>query len=112
MIVDAWMQHPTVRFLGHDMLASLRRWVMLAVEELNHRDALLANPLAMAQFEQLLLTGLVCGQPSVWYQTHTPSDELEQVTTSLPRESLAPTAAIFAKRSRNLRLVLSRAGPA
>src|SRR5215217_909983 len=26
MIVDAWMQHPTLRFLGHDMLASLLRW--------------------------------------------------------------------------------------
>ena len=26
MIVDAWMQHPTLRFLGHDMFASLRRW--------------------------------------------------------------------------------------
>ncbi len=26
MIVDAWLQHPTPRFLGHDMFASLRRW--------------------------------------------------------------------------------------
>ena len=26
MIIDVWMQHPTLRFLGHDMLASLRRW--------------------------------------------------------------------------------------
>ena len=26
MTVDVWMQHPTVRFLGHDMFASLRRW--------------------------------------------------------------------------------------
>ncbi len=26
MTIDVWMQHPTVRFLGHDMLASLRRW--------------------------------------------------------------------------------------
>jgi hypothetical protein len=26
MIVDAWMQHPTLRFLQHDMLAPLRRW--------------------------------------------------------------------------------------
>ncbi len=24
--VDVWMQHPTLRFLGHDMFASLRRW--------------------------------------------------------------------------------------
>lgn len=26
MIVDAWIQHPTPAFLGHDMFASLRRW--------------------------------------------------------------------------------------
>ena len=26
MIVDVWMQHPTLRFLSHDMFASLRRW--------------------------------------------------------------------------------------
>ena len=26
MTVDAWMQHPTPRFLAHDMFASLRRW--------------------------------------------------------------------------------------
>ena len=26
MTIDVWMQHPTVRFLGHEMLASLRRW--------------------------------------------------------------------------------------
>jgi uncharacterized protein len=26
MIVDAWMQHPTLRFLDYDIFASLRRW--------------------------------------------------------------------------------------
>jgi predicted TIM-barrel fold metal-dependent hydrolase len=26
MVIDVWMQHPTQRFLHHDMLASLRRW--------------------------------------------------------------------------------------
>jgi uncharacterized protein len=26
VIVDAWMQHPTRRFLDHEMFASLRRW--------------------------------------------------------------------------------------
>jgi uncharacterized protein len=26
MVVDVWMQHPTLRFLEHDMFASLRRW--------------------------------------------------------------------------------------
>jgi uncharacterized protein len=27
VIVDAWMQHPTQRFLRHDMFESLRKWV-------------------------------------------------------------------------------------
>ncbi len=26
MVIDVWMQHPTQRFLRHEMLASLRRW--------------------------------------------------------------------------------------
>lgn len=26
-IVDVWMQHPTLRFVNHEMLESLRRWV-------------------------------------------------------------------------------------
>ncbi|HEY6760184.1 MAG TPA: amidohydrolase family protein [Baekduia sp.] len=26
MTIDAWIQHPTPRFLAHDMFASLRRW--------------------------------------------------------------------------------------
>jgi predicted TIM-barrel fold metal-dependent hydrolase len=26
MIIDVWMQHPTLRFLSHDAFASLRRW--------------------------------------------------------------------------------------
>jgi uncharacterized protein len=26
MVIDVWMQHPTLRFLEHDMFASLRRW--------------------------------------------------------------------------------------
>jgi len=26
MVIDVWMQHPTLRFLSHEMFASLRRW--------------------------------------------------------------------------------------
>lgn len=29
--IDAWIQHPTGPFLGHDMFASLRRWMKLTV---------------------------------------------------------------------------------
>jgi uncharacterized protein len=33
MKVDAWMQHPTTRFLGQDAFASLRRWTGGAIPE-------------------------------------------------------------------------------
>ncbi len=33
MIVDAWMQHPTRRFISHEMFASLRRWTGGAIPE-------------------------------------------------------------------------------
>jgi uncharacterized protein len=33
MTVDVWMQHPTLRFLSHDMFASLRRWTGQEVPE-------------------------------------------------------------------------------
>ena len=31
MTIDVWMQHPTLRFLEHDMLESLRRWTGMEV---------------------------------------------------------------------------------
>lgn len=31
MTIDVWMQHPTLRFLSHEMLDSLRRWTGQAV---------------------------------------------------------------------------------
>jgi predicted TIM-barrel fold metal-dependent hydrolase len=33
MVIDVWMQHPTLRFLQHDMFASLRRWTGQEVPE-------------------------------------------------------------------------------
>ena len=33
MTVDAWMQHPTPRFLAHEMFASLRRWTGGAIPD-------------------------------------------------------------------------------
>jgi AraC-like DNA-binding protein len=69
---------------------SLNRWVMLAVEELDESDALLNNPLALAQFEQLLLTGLVCGQP------HNYSDMLRRRVTISPRSVKRATDYIHA----------------
>ncbi len=33
MTIDVWMQHPTARFLGSDMFASLRRWTGGAIPD-------------------------------------------------------------------------------
>jgi len=33
MVIDVWMQHPTLRFLAHDMFGSLRRWTGAEVPE-------------------------------------------------------------------------------
>lgn len=33
MTIDAWMQHPTARFLGNDIFASLRRWTNQSVPD-------------------------------------------------------------------------------
>lgn len=33
MVIDVWMQHPTLRFLRHDMFDSLRRWTGQDVPE-------------------------------------------------------------------------------
>src|SRR5204862_6222120 len=33
MTIDVWMQHPTKRFLAHDMFDSLRRWTRQAIPE-------------------------------------------------------------------------------
>ena len=33
MTIDVWMQHPTKRFLAHDMFDSLRRWTGEAIPE-------------------------------------------------------------------------------
>jgi predicted TIM-barrel fold metal-dependent hydrolase len=41
-IVDAWMQHPTPRFLGHEMFASLRRWTDLPDADVPLADTIAA----------------------------------------------------------------------
>jgi uncharacterized protein len=33
VVIDVWMQHPTLRFIGHDMFASLRRWTGMEVPD-------------------------------------------------------------------------------
>jgi hypothetical protein len=38
MTIDVWMQHPTKRFLAHDMFDSLRRWTGEAIPESRRRS--------------------------------------------------------------------------
>jgi uncharacterized protein len=32
-IIDVWMQHPTKRFINHEMFGSLRKWMKLEKAE-------------------------------------------------------------------------------
>jgi AraC-like DNA-binding protein len=58
---------------------SLRNWLSLATDELDCDDSLLHNKLATTQLEQLLLTGLLFGQP------HTYSGFLQSCAQVAPR---------------------------
>jgi predicted TIM-barrel fold metal-dependent hydrolase len=59
MTVDVWMQHPTTRFLGHDMYASLRRWTG---QEVPDDELPLAHTTA-----QLDEAGIDIGLLSAWH---------------------------------------------
>jgi uncharacterized protein len=52
MAIDVWMQHPTLRFLQHDMFESLRRWIgeQAADEELPLRTTVAAMDRAGVEF--------------------------------------------------------------
>jgi len=59
MIVDAWMQHPNERFLGHDAFASPRRWL---------GDAFPAGPLPLdATLAAMDAGGIDYGLVSAWH---------------------------------------------
>lgn len=64
MTVDAWMQHPTMRFFSHDMLESLRRWTRQDVmqEEL---------PISMT-IESMDAGGIDFGLLSAWHAPYMP----------------------------------------
>ena len=58
-IVDAWMQQPTLRFLNHDMLDSLRRWVGVSVFE---------NEISLeATIQTMDAGGVEVGLSAAWY---------------------------------------------
>ncbi|MFF0739558.1 amidohydrolase family protein [Streptomyces sp. NPDC004111] len=58
-VIDAWMQHPTVRHQNHEMLESLRRWTGLG---------LLEEPLPVrATVEAMDAAGVEIALSSAWY---------------------------------------------
>jgi uncharacterized protein len=64
VVIDVWMQHPTQRFLRHDMLASLRRWTggQIPEEELDIGMTVAAMDTAGVDF----------GLLSAWSAPHQP----------------------------------------
>jgi predicted TIM-barrel fold metal-dependent hydrolase len=64
VVIDVWMQHPTQRFLRHDMLASLRRWTggQIPEEELDIEMTVAAMDAAGVDF----------GLLSAWSAPHQP----------------------------------------
>ena len=65
MTIDVWMQHPTLRFLGHDMFASLRRWIGDQLPE--QQPPIHATVTAMGD------AGIDFGLLSAWSAPHQPA---------------------------------------
>ncbi|HEY1633164.1 MAG TPA: amidohydrolase family protein [Acidimicrobiales bacterium] len=76
-VIDAWMQHPTARFLAHDMFESLRRWsgTEIPVEDL-------PLELTVAAMEQgSVERGLI----SAWYGPDGPLITNDEVASFIAR---------------------------
>jgi len=78
-IIDAWIQHPTGPFIGHDMFASLRRWMKLTVVP----DAM---PLELT-LAALDGAGITRALASAWWSPEGPlisNDEVARTVESAP----------------------------
>ncbi len=84
MIVDAWMQHPTLRFQSHGMFASLRRWTGDAIPTE-------AMPLE-ATIAAMDAAGISFGLLSAWSAPHQP----ELITNAEVAESVSAYPDRFA----------------
>jgi predicted TIM-barrel fold metal-dependent hydrolase len=88
MTVDVWMQHPTLRLLQHEMLASLRRWTgqEIPTEEL---------PVEMT-IEAMDSAGVELGLISAWHGPEGPlisNDEVASFVAAQPKR-LAGLASV------------------
>jgi predicted TIM-barrel fold metal-dependent hydrolase len=64
VVIDVWMQHPTLRFLGNDIFESLRRWTGQEVP-----DAQLPIDATVAAMDD---AGVNFGLLSAWSAPHQP----------------------------------------
>lgn len=64
MTIDVWMQHPTLRFLQHDMFASLRRWT--------RQDVPTEEPPLAATLAAMDAAGIDRGLITAWYAPEGP----------------------------------------
>jgi len=62
MVIDVWMQHPTLRFIEHDMFASLRRWTGAGTPS--------EQPPLAATIEAMDAAGVDFGLLSAWTAPH------------------------------------------
>jgi predicted TIM-barrel fold metal-dependent hydrolase len=62
MVIDVWMQHPTLRFLEHEMFASLRRWTGVGVPS--------EQPSIAVTVDAMVAAGVDFGLLSAWTAPH------------------------------------------
>jgi predicted TIM-barrel fold metal-dependent hydrolase len=108
MTIDVWMQHPTLRFLRHDMFESLRRWTGQEVP-----DEELPIDLTIAVMDA---AGVRFGLISAWHGPEGPlisNDEVAEFVAAHP-DRLAGLAAVDMRRPvaavRELRHCVSELG--
>ncbi|MQA09979.1 MAG: amidohydrolase family protein [Pseudonocardiaceae bacterium] len=92
MTIDAWMQHPTVRFIRHDMFEPLRRWTGLPMLD--------EEPPVELTIAAMDAAGVRRGLISAWHGPDGPlisNDEVASFVAAYP-DRLAGVAAVDLRR--------------
>src|SRR5438034_8065759 len=92
MAIDVWMQHPTSRFLRHDMFDSIRRWTG---EEMPEDEVPLGTTIGAMD-----AAGIEFGLISAWHAPEGPlisNDEVAGFVAEHP-DRLAGLAAVDLRR--------------
>jgi predicted TIM-barrel fold metal-dependent hydrolase len=91
-VIDVWMQHPTARFLRHDMFESLRRWTAMPAPDL--------DPPIEQTIAAMDAAGVARGLLSAWYGPEGPmigNDEVAAQVAAHP-DRLTGVAAVDLRR--------------